>query len=98
MPGMKPTRSKPRCSHRNQRKDTMNSEIYTAANNPISPMKDCILDTIKKGFFSKPFDLLPGNLVLCIDESIGFEVVLYAARRALESLAEEGHIVDTGRR
>ena len=76
----------------------MKVKIYTAATDPVSPMKDFLQATIRAGFFSKPSDLLPGNLVCCVDETVGFDVLLYAARKALQSLADEGQIVDTGRR
>ncbi|MDT4737062.1 hypothetical protein [Bradyrhizobium sp. WYCCWR 12699] len=77
----------------------MNSEICTAATDPVSPMKEYLQAAIAQGFFSEPLDLLPGNLVVgSLDESVGCEVLLRAAKKALRSLAEDGHIIDTGRR
>lgn len=76
----------------------MNSTSIPNANDPITPLKDFFKGAIEAGFYSEQLDLLPGNLVFTLDPTVDFEVTLYAVKAALQSLADDGHIVDTGRR
>jgi hypothetical protein len=76
----------------------MKSTIYTTHTDPVSPMKDFLQGAVEQGFYSEPLDLLPENLIFRIDYTTEYEVMEYAIKAALRSLADDGLIVDTGRR